>query len=127
MNYNKSELSPKERKFIEYLKYKDYKNPKLSNIRKEIGISKSTFYRWLRDEKFSEIAEEENDVNTEEHMHEVEVTLLEKARQGDVRAIKLFFERYEAVKESKKKTPEQLIKEAQIRVQNKRLGLTNCK
>ena len=127
MNHNKPKLSPKKRKFIEYLKYKDYKNPVLSNIRKEIGISKSTFYRWLRDEKLSDITEEENDVNTEEHIHEVEVTLLEKARQGDVRAIKLFFERYEAVKKSKKKTPEQLIREAQIRVRNKRLGLTNCK
>ena len=80
MNHNKPELSPKKRKFIEYLKYKDYKNPVLSNIRKEIGISKTTFYRWLRDEKLSEIAEKENDLDTEENMNEVELALLEKAR-----------------------------------------------
>ena len=127
MNYNKPKLSPRKRKFIEYLKYKDYKNPELSNIRKEIGISKTTFYRWLRDEKLLNLAEEENDVDTEEHMHEVEVTLLERARQGDIRAIKFYLERYDAIKKSKKPTPDQLIKEARIRVQNKRLGLTNCK
>ena len=121
MNENKQKLSPQKRKFVGFLKTINYKKPKSAEIMKELDISKSTFYRWLRDEKLLELAEEENAVENEERIHELEVALFEKARQGDVRAIKLYLERHDAVKKSKELTPDQLINLARISVQNKKL------
>jgi len=125
MNENKQKLSPQKRKFVNFLKTLNYKKPKSAEIMKELDISKATFYRWLRDEKLLNLAQEENAVETEEQIHELEVALFEKARQGDVRAIKLFLERYDAVKKSKELTPDQLIQLARISVQNKKLKNEN--
>ncbi len=121
MNHNKQKLSPQKRKFVGFLKTINYKKPDSVKIMKELDISKSTFYRWLRDEKLLDLAEEENAVENEEQIHELEVALFEKARQGDVRAIKLYLERYDAVKKSEELTPDQLINLARISVQNKKL------
>jgi len=55
-----NKISPKKRKFIEFLKTINVNNPKPSEIAKDIGISISTYYRWLKDEEFSKIVEQEN-------------------------------------------------------------------
>ena len=125
MSNNKRKLSPQKRKFVDFLRTINYKKPDSVKIMKELDISKSTFYRWLRDEKLLEIAEEENSVENEERINEIEVALFEKARQGDIKAIKLYFERYDAIKKSEELTADQLIDLARIRLQNKKLKNEN--
>ena len=114
MNYNnrnKPKLSPQKRKFVEYLKIINYRKPDSAKIMKELGISRSTYFRWLRDEKLLKIAEEESIEEIDMHLPEILRALLLKARHGDMRAIKLFLERYDPIdtKNSKVSVPDMLI------------------
>ena len=121
MNYNKQKLSPQKRKFVDFLKTINYRKPDSAKIMKEVGISRTTYYRWLRDEELLKIAEEESVVEIEERLSEVLIALLCKDRQGDVRAIKLFLERYDTInkKNSKESAVDKLIELARMRLQNK--------
>ena len=111
MKHNK--ISLKKRKFIELLKTKDKNKSKIPEITKEIGISVSTYYRWLRNSEFLKIAEEENTPTVAERLPDILETLVKKALQGDMRAIKIFLERYDDNKDDKniaeKLTPDRVI------------------
>ena len=116
MNNNKTlskKLSPRKRKFIEYLKYKEYNNNELSKIRKKIGISSSTYYRWLGDKELTKIAREESNLEFKESVHAVLQTLKKEALKGNVKAIKLFLEKFDNIKD---KTVEDLSPDEMVRL-----------
>lgn len=94
-------LSPRKQKFIEYLKLKNYISLNPSELAKEIGICRSTCYRWLRNEELLERVEEERVVEINDIFPEVLNILISLVRKGNVQAIKLFFDRYD-VKNSPK-------------------------
>ena len=88
-------ISPKKRKFIEFLKTISINKPKIPEIAEGIGISVSTYYRWLKNNELLKIVEEEKALEIEKHLPKVLEILLKKALQGDMRAIRIFLERYE--------------------------------
>ena len=106
-------LSQKKRKFIEFLKTINLNKPKPAEIAKDIGISLSTYYRWLKDKELFKIVEQENALQIDERLPEVLETLVKKAIQGDVRAIKIFLDRYDDNKDIKniadRLTPDKII------------------
>jgi len=106
-------LSPKKRKFIEFLKTINLNKPKPTEIAEDIGISISTYYRWLKDEEFLKIVEQENALEINERLPDVLDTLVKKAVQGDIKAIKIFLERYDDNKDSEnvadRLTPDKII------------------
>ncbi len=97
MNTKLTQLSPEKKKFVYYLKFLNSNIHKPSEIRKEIGISKSTYYRWLKDKNLKKISEEIYIDESNKHLPVILNTLLNKALQGDVSAIKLFLKRIDKI------------------------------
>ena len=97
MNTKLTQLSPKKKKFVYYLKFLNLNIPKPSEIQKQIGISKSTYYRWLKDKNLKKISEEIYIDESNKHLPVILNTLLDKALQGDVSAIKLFLKRIDKI------------------------------
>jgi len=85
-------LSPKKRKFIEILKTLNFCRPVANEIAEKIGISLTTSYRWLRDEKLLKIAQQEKSVDFKIQMPEVMEKLVKKAKNGDIKAIKIYLD-----------------------------------
>ncbi|MFC1562852.1 phBC6A51 family helix-turn-helix protein [candidate division KSB1 bacterium] len=88
-------LLSKKRKFIEILKTSDSNKPESSEIIKDLGISRATYYRWSKDKEILELAEKENEQHIDVYLPDVLDILLKKALQGDISAIKLFLQRYD--------------------------------
>ncbi len=106
-------LSPKKRKFIEFLKTINLNMPKPTEIAEDIGISLSTYYRWLNDEEFLKIVEQEKALKISRRLPDILDTLVKKAVEGDIKAIKIFLERYDDNKDSEnvadRLTPDKII------------------
>ncbi len=85
-------LSPKKRKFISLLITQGFKKPVSNEIAKEIGISLTTYYRWLKNEQLLKIAEQEKAVDFKKQMPEVMAKLVKKAKNGDTKAIKIYLD-----------------------------------
>jgi len=97
LNTKLTQLSPKKKKFVYYLKFLNLNIPKPSEIQKQIGISKSTYYRWLKDKNLKKISEEIYIDESNKHLPVILNTLLNKALQGDVSAIKLILKRIDKI------------------------------
>ena len=69
----------------------DFKGTK-SQVIDELGVSRSTFYRWLRDKAFMEYTCDLIDKYTDAELCMVWKALIRQCLGGDVQAIKLFFE-----------------------------------
>lgn len=65
------------------------------------GVSRSTFYRWMRDPNFVEYVNSLIDEYTDAELSRVWAALTRKAIEGDIQAIKLFFEMKGKYKEKK--------------------------
>jgi Helix-turn-helix of insertion element transposase len=65
------------------------------------GVSRSTFYRWMRDPNFVEYVNSLIDEYTDAELARVWAALTRKAIEGDIQAIKLFFEMKGKYKEKK--------------------------
>lgn len=90
-NTNKG-LSKKQREAAEMLANPDCRRTKTEIIEK-CGVSRSTFYRWLReDEQFVGYVNLLIDKYTDGELATVWKALVAKCTTGDVKAIKLFFE-----------------------------------
>ena len=90
-NRTNNGLSPKQREAAEMLANPDFKGTK-SQVIDELGVSRSTFYRWLRDKAFMEYTCDLIDKYTDAELCMVWKALIRQCLGGDVQAIKLFFE-----------------------------------
>ncbi len=90
-NRTHSGLSAKQIKAAEMLA-----NPELDSNRsaiiKKVGVSRSTFYDWLKDTTFTSYVCELIDAYTDADYSAVWKALIERCKRGDVQAIKLYFE-----------------------------------
>jgi AcrR family transcriptional regulator len=68
---------------------------------KKAGVSRTTFYRWMKDKKFVEYLNSLIDEYTDAELSRVWAALTRKAVEGDIQAIKLFFEMKGKYKEKK--------------------------
>lgn len=88
---NKITLDGKKRKLIDFLT-----NPEcqltITAMCHEVGISRSTFYDWLSNDKFIEFLNKKIDNYANSELSAVWKALITKAKYGDVQAIKLYFE-----------------------------------
>ena len=109
MNYKT--LSAKKRKFIELINQKDIINLEVKDIIKRLGISRATYYRWLKNQKLFKTMQKDINNEVQEKIPEVIRLLLKKALQGDFRAIKMILEKYDNSDESTEKnlTPDEII------------------
>lgn len=94
-------LSVKKRKFIEFLKKQKLDEKEAEKISKEIGISIKTYLKWLKDKEILNIAKKESAVEIQGHLPEVLNALVEKAKEGDMKAITIFLEKYNGSKDDK--------------------------
>ena len=90
MNNTYKNLTPRKQKFISHLKILTVERPEPAEVATELGISLTTYYRWLKDEKLISIAKIERQREFEEGLIDVLDALLKKAVQGDNQAVKLY-------------------------------------
>lgn len=88
-------LSPQKRKFISLVKSEDIINYQVKDLIKELGISKSTYYRWLKDKEIAKIIVQEFALEINENLPEIKKILLEKARQDDINSIVILLKIYD--------------------------------
>ena len=111
MNYNT--LSAKKRKFIELINKKEIDNLEIKDIINELGISRPTYYRWLKNKKLRNTVR--SDINNELKLNlpQVRRTLLKNALQGDIRAIQIFLKKYDNTNDDSEDynmTPDKIIR-----------------
>ena len=88
-------LSPRKRKFISLVNSEEIINYQVKDLIKELGISKSTYYRWLKDKEIAKIIVQEFALEINEHLSEIKKILLEKARQDDINSIIILLKIYD--------------------------------
>lgn len=113
MNYEK--LTSKRKRFVDYLKTVNPNKKSNAQVAEELGIDLSTFYLYRRNKELIKIAEQEKEKDMDRNLTPILHSLVNKALEGDVRAIKLFLDRYDDNKENKspsagkKLTPDMVI------------------
>ncbi|MGN0451075.1 MAG: phBC6A51 family helix-turn-helix protein [Acutalibacteraceae bacterium] len=89
----KTALSPKQKQMAEMLANPENEHNTISAICEELGISRNTYYSiWLKDEKFMAYVNELVERYTDSELASVWRVLIDKCLEGNVNAIKLFFE-----------------------------------
>ncbi len=108
-----SKTFQKRRKFIDIIKTINFNKPGPVEIAREAGISLSTYYRWLKDEEILNAVGKENAIDLKERFPDILEILIKSALSGDMRAVKIFFDRYDEYIESDNEeevlTPDRLI------------------
>lgn len=84
-------LEGKQRSLAELLVNPDFDGTVTDACRK-VGISRNTFYRWLRDPNFKGALEAAIDDYTDSELAHIWRSLIRKAESGSVEAAKLYFE-----------------------------------
>lgn len=91
MKADKTKITGKKLKMAEMLA-----NPEFTGTNKDlyqaVGISHDTFYKWIKDRNIIAYAEKLIDRYTDSELGPVWKALLKKCREGDIQAIKLYFE-----------------------------------
>ena len=59
---------------------------------KEVGVSRKTFYRWMKDKRYIDYINSQLDQYTDGELAEVWKALINQCKRGNIQAIKLFFE-----------------------------------
>ena len=95
-----SKTFQKRRKFIDIIKTINFNKPGPVEIAREAGISLSTYYRWLKDEEILNMVGKENAIDLKERCPDILGILIKSALNGDMRAVKIFFDRYDEFIES---------------------------
>ena len=106
-------MSPGKRKFIEYLKNKNSNQSEFSEIKEKIGISRATYYRWLKDSNLRKIVKEESDLEFRAAYHPILRTIKNNAIQGNIKAAVLYLD---IRKNTKDKPPKRLTPDEVIRI-----------
>lgn len=90
---NKSGLSETQRKMAEMLADPESEHRTISEICEAVGIDRSTYYKhWRNSEKFRNYVDELIGKYTDSELAAVWRVLIDKCLEGNVNAIKLFFE-----------------------------------
>lgn len=87
----KSQLTAKMRKCAEKITSPDF-DGNISKMCDEIGIARSTFYRWYDKSEFKEYIKVLVDRYAESELFNVWKAIIETAKKGNPQALKLFFE-----------------------------------
>ena len=90
-NETETPLSAKQIKFAELLADPEDRRTRSDKIA-EVGVSRSTAYRWLKDNDFLDYLNEQIDKYTDGHLSTAWRSLITQMKRGDTQAIKLFFE-----------------------------------
>ena len=93
--------SSKQIEIVELLINPDDKRSKLDKMA-AADVRKSTFYDWMKDERFVDYMNTQIEKYTDGELSEVWKALIRKCKQGDISAIKLFFEMKGMYSERKK-------------------------
>lgn len=87
----KPELNAKMRKCAEMLTSPDF-DGNISRLCEELGIARSTFYRWYDKEEFTKYLKFLIDRYTETELFNIWKAIIETAKKGSPQALKLFFD-----------------------------------
>jgi len=88
---NKISFSRKKQELAEMLANPDF-NGTITDLCTKIDIARSTFYKWLDDEDYTDYIQSLIDKYTDGELALVWKALIFKCKSGDVPAIKLYFE-----------------------------------
>ena len=88
---NKIEYTGKRAKLAERLVNPDVSD-NVTKVCEDVGVARSTFYKWLKDEDYVSYIQELIDRYTDSELAAVWKALIVKCKTGDVQAIKLYFE-----------------------------------
>lgn len=84
-------LSPKMKKCAEALINNEF-DGNISRLCDELGIARSTFYRWYDKKEFKQYINFLIDRYTETELFEIWKAIIETAKKGSPQALKLFFD-----------------------------------
>ncbi len=87
----KSRLTKKQREAAEMLANPDVSCTK-TRLCETVGVSRSVFYKWLKDSEFISYVNSLIDTYTDAELGSVWKALIHRCVVGDVQAIKLYFE-----------------------------------
>lgn len=88
---NKITISGKKRELAEMLANPDF-NGTVTQLCEHIGVARSTFYKWLNDSEFLDYIQSLIDKYTDSELAAVWKALISECKNGNVQAIKLYFE-----------------------------------
>lgn len=88
---NKTGFKGAKLKVAEMLTNPDYTGS-ISEICQSAGVSRNTFYRWMKEPEYLAYIQEQIDSFTDYELSAVWKSLIAKCKNGDVQAIKLYFE-----------------------------------
>ena len=88
--YNR-EITSKQKKMAEMLVNPEFEG-NITELCEICGVARSTFYKWMRNEEFTKYLDEQIDLYTNSELSAIWKSLIKKCKQGDVAAIKLYFE-----------------------------------
>lgn len=109
-NGTKSIYTGKRKKVAELLANPDF-NGTITELIKSVGVPRTTFYRWLEDEAYLNYINGLVDKYTDSELAAVWKSLINECKNGNVQAIKLYFElkgKYTAKIQAEVKTSEKL-------------------
>ena len=92
--------SAKQIQIVDLLLNPDDRRTKTEKIN-EVGVSRKTFYSWMKDERFIEYMNSRLGVYTNSELADVWKALIQQCKRGNIQAIKLFFEMKEMHPSSK--------------------------
>lgn len=90
-NGTKRVYTGKQKKVAEVLANPDYTGT-ITDLINSVGVPRTTFYRWLDDERYVSYINSLIDKYTDSELASVWKSLITKCKRGDVQAIKLYFE-----------------------------------
>ena len=92
--------NPKQLKIVELLINPEDRRTKTAKM-EEAGVSRKTFYAWMKDERFISYMNSRLSLYTDGELSEVWKALIMQCKRGNIQAIKLFFEMKEMHPNSK--------------------------
>ena len=90
-NTDKIKYSGQKLQMAQILANPDF-NGNVSKACEEVGVARSTFYKWLKNRDYLKFLQEEIDRYTDGELAAIWKALIKQCKNGNVKAIKLFFE-----------------------------------
>ena len=93
----KIELTPIQRKMAEALVNPDFRGT-ITQLCEDMNVPRRTYYNWLDNAAFREYMEELIDKYADSELSMVWKSLIDECSKGNIKAIRLYFERRDIVK-----------------------------